>query len=70
MLSFGKMRWASPKKIDPRFAGWITGRMEIFTYESEYNIGEKLFCMPLPMSGGIFRRSMRANGLIKKNWKR
>ena len=46
LLSFVEMGWAGPKKIDPRFTNWVTGRMEIFTYESEYNIGEKLFCTP------------------------
>lgn len=46
MLSFVEMGWVSSKKIDPRLIGWITGRMEIFTHESKYNIGEKLFCTP------------------------
>ena len=55
MLSFVEMGWSCPKKIDPRFSGWVTGRMEIFTHGSEYTIGEKLFCTPYT-SKGCYRR--------------
>jgi len=42
LLSFVEMGWAGPKKIDPRFTNWVTGRMEIFTYESEWVDKEEL----------------------------
>ena len=46
LLSFVEMVWADPKMIDPRFKGWVGGRMEIYTYESEYDIDEKTYATP------------------------
>lgn len=46
MLSFVEMGWADPRRVDPKFKGWVAGRMEIYTYESEYDIDEKIFITP------------------------
>ena len=46
MLSFVEMGWVDPNMIDPRYKGWTTGRMEVHTYESEFDIDENPFCTP------------------------
>lgn len=46
LLSFVEMGWADPSMIDPRYKDWTAGRVEIHTYESEFEIDEKHFCTP------------------------
>jgi len=46
MLSFVEMGWADPTMVDPLYKGWTGGRVEIHTYESEFDIDEKHFCTP------------------------
>ena len=46
MLSFVEIGWANPSRIDPRYKNWTGGRVEIHTYESEFDIDEKHFCTP------------------------
>ena len=46
LLLFVEMGWADPAKIDPMYKNWTAGRVEIHTYESEFDIDEKHFCTP------------------------
>src|ERR1035437_6780770 len=46
LLLFVEMGWTDRRMPDPRFKNWTGGRMEIHTYESEFDIDEKHFCTP------------------------
>lgn len=57
MLFFVEMGWASPTMVDPRYKDWTSGRMEIHTHESKFEIDEKPFATPYTKEWEDFRES-------------